>query len=132
MSHSPRPKSLAMMFIIGAFAAGGGVGFAAGRAMPPAAPARSADERSMRDIFADELALTPAQRMVIDSAWDWRRERSREVMAVVRPALDSIRDSARVRMMSVMDSTQRDAFRRMIERNRRAADSTSRARGESR
>ena len=81
---------------------------------------------------ADELSLTPAQRAVIDSAWDWRRERSREVMAGVRPALDSIRDSARVRMMSVMDSTQRDAFRNMIERNRRTMDSAARARGESR
>lgn len=120
------------MFILGAFALGGGVGFAAGRATVPTTPNRSTEERNPRDVLAEELALTPSQRVVVDSVWDWRRERSREVMAVVRPALDSIRDSARVRMMSVMDSTQRDAFRRMIERNRRTMDSAMRARDDSR
>lgn len=132
MSHTPRPKSLALMFILGAFAIGGGVGFVAGRATVPTRAPRSSDERSARDVLAEELALTSAQRMVVDSAWDWRRQRSRDVMAMVRPALDSIRDSARVRMMSVMDSTQQEAFARLIERNRRAMDSAARARGESR
>jgi hypothetical protein len=49
-------------------------------------------------------------------------------MAVVRPALDSVRDSARVRMMSVLSETQRESFRALIERNQRIADSTAKAR----
>ena len=50
-------------------------------------------------------------------------------MAVVRPALDSVRDSARVRMMSVLTEPQRESFRRLIERNQRLADSAAKARG---
>lgn len=132
MSHTPRPKSLAMMFIVGAFALGGVVGFTTGRATAPAAPGRSADERSVRQTLAEELALTPAQRVVIDSVWDWRRDRSRQILSTVRPALDAVRDSARVLMVNTLDTKQRDSFTALIERNRRAMDSAARARGEMR
>jgi len=53
-------------------------------------------------------------------------------MAAVRPALDSVRDSARVRMMSVFSEEQKDLFRKIIERNQRLADSAERARNASR
>lgn len=128
MSTSPRPKSLAMMFILGAFLTGGAVGFAAERAVDKPIVMLN-DEKSVRDELARELDLTPEQKIVVDSAWDWRRARNREIMAVVRPALDSVRDSARVRMMSVLTEPQRETFRRLIERNQRLADSAAKARG---
>jgi len=85
-----------MLFILGAFLAGGAVGFAAERAVSkPAIPAYDAQQE-----LARELALN-----------------------------DAVRDSARVLMMNSFDSTQTAAFRRLIERNQRYADSVARARG---
>jgi hypothetical protein len=118
------------MYLVGAFLIGIPVGFAADRALAKPAPARATDERSMREELARELKLTPDQQRVIDSVWDWRRSRSRELMQMVRPALDSTRDSARVLMMNTLDSTQQAAFRRLIERNQRVADSVAKARGD--
>lgn len=127
MSTTPRPKSLAMMFILGAFLTGGAVGFAAERAVAKPVVLLN-DEKSVREELARELRLTPEQKVVVDSVWDWRRGRNREIMAVVRPALDSVRDSARVRMMSVFTEEQKEIFRKIIERNQRLADSAEKAR----
>ena len=127
---SPRPKSLAIMFLLGAFLMGGAVGFAAERVVTPPAVPRVTDERAMLDGLERELSLNVDQRRVVDSVWEWRQGRSREIMRIVRPALDSLRDSARVLMMNTFDSTQVAGFRRLLERNQRVADSTARARGE--
>lgn len=127
MSTSPRPKSLAMMFLLGAFLTGGAVGFAAERAVSKPVVLLN-DEKAMREELARELKLSEEQKVVVDSAWEWRRARNRDIMAVVRPALDSVRDSARVRMMSVLSESQRESFRALIERNQRIADSTAKAR----
>ncbi len=124
-----RPKSLAMMFILGAFLTGGVVGFAADRVVSPPRPNVFSD-RAMVDELARELKLSPDQRVVIDSVWDWRRKESREIMKTVRPTLDAVRDSARVLMMNPLDDAQKMAFRALLERNQRSADSTARARGE--
>jgi hypothetical protein len=126
---TPRPKSLAMMFLSGAFLTGGAVGFAAERAVSPPRPG-SVSETTVIDGLARELQLSPDQRVVLDSVWDWRRRESRTIMATVRPSLDAVRDSARVLMMNSLDSAQKTAFRALLERNQRAADSTARARGE--
>lgn len=126
---TPRPKSLAMMFILGAFLTGGAVGFAAERAVSPPV-VRTVNETSAVDELARELKLSKEQRVVIDSVWDWRRRQSREIMTTVRPSLDAVRDSARVLMMNTLDDAQKSAFRALIERNQRSADSTARARGD--
>jgi len=126
---TPRPKSLAMLFLIGAFLTGGAVGYAADRAMTKPAPQRY-DERAMREELARELHLAPDQQIKVDSAIAWRRSRSRSIMKVVQPSLDAVRDSARTMMMNTLDSTQQAALRRLIERNQRTADSAARARGE--
>jgi hypothetical protein len=118
-----------MMFILGAFLTGGAVGFAADRAVSSPRP-DVFNERTVIDEFARELKLSPDQRVVIDSVWDWRRRQSREIMTTVRPSLDAVRDSARVLMMNTLDDAQKSAFRALIERNQRTADSTARARGE--
>jgi hypothetical protein len=117
-----------MMVIAGAFLCGGAVGYAAQGAVAKPAPAFY----DAQDELARELALDESQRRFVDSVWAWRRARSREIMATVRPALDSVRDSARVLMINSFDSTQTAAFRRLIERNERIADSVARARGERR
>ena len=127
MNSTPRPKSLAMMFMLGAFLTGGAVGFAAERAVAKPVVLLS-DEKSVREELARELRLTEEQKVVMDSAWDWRRARNREIMAVVRPSLDSVRDSARVRMMAVLSEEQKETFRKLIERNQRLTDSANKAR----
>lgn len=126
---TPRPKSLAMMFILGAFLTGGAVGFAADRVISPPRPEASGD-RDMVDELARELKLSAEQRVVIDSVWNWRRRQWREIMSPVRPTLDAVRDSARVLMMNTLDDSQKTAFRALLERNQRTADSAARARGE--
>jgi hypothetical protein len=118
-----------MMFILGAFLTGGAVGFAADRVVSPPRP-DVFNESTMVDELARELKATPEQRVVIDSVWDWRRKQSREIMKTVRPTLDAVRDSARVLMMNTLDDAQKTAFRALLERNQRTADSAARARGE--
>jgi hypothetical protein len=128
MSSNPRPKSLAMMFILGALLTGSALGFAAARVVSKPVVMLN-DDKSVREELARELQLTAEQKAVVDSAWEWRRARSREIMSIVRPALDSVRDSARVLMMTPLDEAQKDSFRRLIERNQRIADSAAKARG---
>lgn len=131
MNHTPRPKSLALMFLLGALLLGGVLGFAVARvASKPVVTLN--DERSVRTELARELELTPTQAASVDSAWDWRRARSREIMTVVRPALDSVRDSARVLMMKSLSESQKERFRALIERNQRIADSMAKARSNTR
>ncbi|MEQ1691577.1 MAG: hypothetical protein ABMA00_09845 [Gemmatimonas sp.] len=128
MSLTPRPKSLALMFVLGAFLTGGAVGFAADRAVTRSRPQRQFDERAGRDSLAQELNLTADQRRIFDSVMDWRRERSREIMQQYRPMLDSVRDSGRVLMMQALDTAQQAKLKALIEHNRRTSDSIMRAR----
>ena len=116
------------MFLLGAFLTGSAVGYAADRAFASAPPSRQLDEKAMRDKFAQELSLTTDQRRVIDSVFEWRRARSKEIMQQYKPSMDSVRDSARVLMTQVLDTTQQTKFKALIERNRRSADSANRAR----
>lgn len=109
------------MFIVVAVLTGGAVGFAAGRTMKRA-------DRDPRAELARELHLTGAQQQHFDSVFAWRRATSRRIMATVQPALDSVRDSSRTLMLGALDAAQQTAFRALIERNRRSADS-GRSRG---
>ena len=116
------------MFLLGAFLSGSAVGYAAERAVTRAQPSRQLDEKAMRDKFAQELSLSTDQRRVIDSVFEWRRARSKEIMQQYKPSIDSVRDSARVLMMQTLDTAQQSKFKALIERNRRSADSANRAR----
>jgi len=128
VSTTPRPKSLALMFLLGAMLTGSALGFAAGRvASRPIVMLN--DDKSMREELARELKLSPEQTVALDSAWEWRRARSRDIMSAVRPALDSVRDSARVLMLARLTEAQQETFRKLIERNQRLADSAAKARG---
>ncbi len=116
------------MFLLGAFLTGGAVGFAADRAVTRARPVRASDDRAMRDEFAQEMSLSTDQRRVIDSVFDWRRARDRELMQIIQPSRDSLRDSARVLIRAHLTDEQQTKFTALIERNKRRADSVMRAR----
>ncbi len=129
MPSNPRTKSLAWIFLIGAFLTGGAVGFVADRAVNLSRPRRGPmDERAMRDSLARELHLSDAQRQKVDSIYDWRRARNKELMDSVSPSFDAVRDSARVLLMQSLDPQQQADFRKIIDRLQKA-DSTRRMRG---
>ena len=121
------------MFLLGAFLTGGAVGFVADRAVNMSRPPRRQyDERSMRDSLARDLHLSDAQRRTVDSVYDWRHARTKELMDSVRPSFDATRDSARAMLMKVLDPSQQAEFRKMIEVAKRSTDSTRRSRGNGR
>lgn len=127
MSNTPRPKSIALAFLLGAFLAGGAVGFAADRAFAPE-PHHRYDETAMRDSMAKELKLSDAQRRQMDTILDWGRARRNDIMKPIQPSLRAARDSGRVLIMQLLDSAQQTRFRNVLDRSR--ADSTRRPKPE--
>lgn len=118
------------MFLLGAFLAGGALGFVADRAVSKRPSTKQYSRRSMRDELARELALTEAQRRAVDSIFSWRDARSQEIISPLQPVLESTRDSARVLINQHLDSTQQRRFKAMID-SMAARDSARKARGES-
>lgn len=97
-----RSKSLAMVFLLGVFLAGGALGFAANQVAGPQKKCVGG-KGSYRDRFAEELGLSAAQRTVVDSLMETQRTRVRALYGPVRPQLDSI---GRTRD-SILQETQR-------------------------
>lgn len=121
MSNASQSKSLAVMFLLGAFLTGGALGFAADRAMTSTskkAVTRAYTVKEGRDELAKELGLSEAQRRVVDSILDWRNERDKELLQPVRPQRDANRDSARTLIRLHLDTTQQRKFNEVIERMR--------------
>ncbi len=129
MASTQQSKSLAVMFLLGAFLTGGALGFVADRAVTKRPYAKQYTRRSMRDEFARTLSLSDAQRHVIDSIFTWRDARSQAIIQPLQPALDSTRDSARVLINQNLDSTQQRRFKAMID-SIAARDSARKARGD--
>lgn len=98
-----RSKSMAMVFLLGVFLAGGAAGFAANEIAGPEKPCKS-DGASYRERFAAELGLSDSQRRVVDSLMEAKRTRVRALYGPMRPRLDSI---GRVRD-SIFEDTQRN------------------------
>jgi Spy/CpxP family protein refolding chaperone len=95
-----RSKGYALMFLLGAFIAGGALGFSADRAMR-GGHGRERGGRVNRQRMAEELKLTPQQRASMDSLIDLKHRQIMALYKPVRPQLDSIATLARV----VGDST---------------------------
>lgn len=96
-----RSKGYAMMFLLGAFVAGGALGFSADRVMGGKHGHDMRGPHAYRQRMAEELKLTPAQQASVDSLIE---QKHRQIMALykpVKPQLDSIAVLARV----VSDST---------------------------
>src|SRR5688500_19040232 len=94
-----RSKSYALMFLLGAFVAGGALGFTADRVMTREKHGRGG--RPSFERMAKELELTPSQRVLFDSITLARRTQMRALWQPLRPQMDSIEKIAKV----VGDST---------------------------
>ena len=95
-----RTKGYALMFLLGAFIAGGALGFSADRAIR-GSRGREHGPHAYRQRMAEELKLTPQQQASVDSLIE---QKHRQIMALykpLRPQLDSTAVLARV----VSDST---------------------------
>lgn len=97
-----RSKSLAMVFLLGVFLAGGAVGFAANQVAGPEKACKG-DRASYRERFATELGLSASQRQAVDSLMETQRTRVRALYSPMRPQLDSIGHSRD----SIFEDTQR-------------------------
>ena len=110
-----RSKGYALMFLLGAFLAGGALGFTASRAISGGHDRDMRGSRGYRQRMADELKLTPAQQASVDSLIE---QKHRQIMALykpVKPQLDSINAAARV----VSDSTH-EQIKRLLNPEQQA------------
>jgi hypothetical protein len=95
-----RTKGYALMFLLGAFIAGGALGFSADRAMR-GGHSRDRGSRAYRQRMAEELNLTPQQQSSMDSLIDLKHRQIVALYKPLKPQLDSTAVLARV----VSDST---------------------------
>ena len=96
-----RTKGYALMFLLGAFLAGGALGFSADRAFRGDHGREQRGSRAYRQRMAEELKLTPAQQRSVDSLIEQKHRQILALYKPVKPQLDSIAILSRV----VSDST---------------------------
>jgi len=96
-----RSKGYALMFLLGAFLAGGALGFTADRFMDASHRREMRGPRGYRQKMATELQLTAQQQASIDSLMEQKHQQIVALYKPVQPQLDSIALVARV----VSDST---------------------------
>lgn len=89
------------MFLLGAFFAGGALGFTADRVIDSGHRREMRGPRASRQKMAEELKLTAQQQASIDSLMEQKRNQIMALYKPVKPQLDSIAVAARV----VSDST---------------------------
>jgi len=116
------------------FAAGAAAGVALDRTWlaPDAGGAAAADEgreedgepreRTVIERFSEELELTRSQRTRIDTILAHFRDRMHEMWSEVRPRYESMVDSARTRIIEVLDEEQARRYRELLEREREKHD----------
>ena len=94
----------------------------------------------MREVIKQKLKLSPEQAVKLDTAYNQRRAAFDSIRAIYQPAIDSIRaiyqpanDSIRLanhaKVMQFLESTQKAAYRQMIENDKKYADSVRKAGG---
>ena len=96
-----RSKGYALMFLLGAFLAGGAIGFTADRFIDAGHRREGRGPRGYRQKMAKELGLTAAQQASVDSLIEQKHRQIVALYKPVQPQLDSIAVVARV----VSDST---------------------------
>jgi len=96
-----RTKGYALMFLLGAFLAGGALGFSAERVIRAGHGRDMRGPRAYRQRMAEELKLTPPQQASVDSLIEQKHRQIVALYKPVKPQLDSIALLARV----VSDST---------------------------
>lgn len=110
-----RSKGYALMFLLGAFLAGGALGFSADRAMRGGHGREMRGSRAYRQRMADELKLTPKQQASVDSLLEQKHRQIVALYKPVKPDLDSIAVQARV----VGDSTHAQ-IKRLLDPDQQA------------
>lgn len=114
-------KRLALAIYLGAIVAGAAVGITVDRWILRERLVNQWDDpRAMRVRLADELGLDAAQRAALDTILDTRNKRYDELMAPMRPRLDSVSVLARQRIRDLLTPEQRSAYDQM-QREREAA-----------
>lgn len=127
--------TLALVFIAGA-----AVGIAGDRldlipraaeANVPSAPGETAEPgregQTIIEQFADELALSPEQRMEIDLLLDYYAASLKDLRQSVRPKYRALMDSVRVEILEVLDDRQRTDYQALLDERYGAADSADEA-----
>src|SRR6476659_4557694 len=129
-------KSLALIFLLGAFVAGAAIGVAGDRVLEHNRP-RPAGRRGGLERLARDLNLTTAQKAAFDSILENRQKQLRQLYAPMQPQIDSldaagkvIRDSTHEQLRRVLNPDQRAKFDKMHEEaKKRGADARRRFRG---
>ena len=106
-------KRVALAFLIGAVLVGGMVGFTANRVFAPNACAQPRDRKAKREHFHNELELSAAQRVAVDSLLDRKYAQIAAIMTPVQPQLNAISDSTRAQIAKLLTPAQREKFERM-------------------
>ena len=126
-----RSKGYALMFLLGAFLAGGALGFTADRVIDrdhgrEMRGGRGGGAAGYRQRMAAELNLTPAQQASIDSLMDQKHRQIVALYSPVKPQLDSlavaagvISDSTHAQIKKLLDSEQQVKFDRLRSESRK-------------
>jgi len=110
-----RTQVLAFAFFVAAVAAGGALGVTVDRWLLRERHERQwGDQRAMRARLADDLRMTEAQRIQLDSVLDGRNRRQDSLMAPVRPALDSLGAATRQRIRQLLTAEQQATYDQML------------------
>jgi Spy/CpxP family protein refolding chaperone len=113
MTPQSRSRQTALAFLLGAALVGGVLGFSADRLVSRDRFCRWGDQVGMRRLFGDELDLTPAQRVAVDSILDDKHRDIADVVKPVKPQLDSITDRSMEHISQLLTPTQRATFEEM-------------------
>ena len=120
-----RSKGYALIFLLGAFIAGGALGFIADREIGTSRRVHGRDD--FRQKMAEELQLTPAQKTAIDSLMLARHRQIVALFKPVKPQLDSmgaaaraVSDSTHEQIKRLLTPEQQVKFDRMRDAARRA------------
>lgn len=121
MIRASRGRAAVLLMLM--FAAGLAVGLAGERYALHRGPGEHSDEthrgRSTIERFADDLGITPEQQARIDPILVETREQMSAVFDRVRPEWESVVDSARARIESVLSPDQVERYRTLLEEQER-------------
>ena len=118
-----RTKQQALMFLLGAVLVGGVLGFSANRIM-----SKKPERVSARVQMYDDIGITPAQRVTMDSVLDETNCKTGDIMRSMRPAMDSIRATGFKTLLEMMTPEQRVAYSAREKRFKARMDSLEKAR----
>ena len=119
-----RSKGYALMFLLGAFLAGGALGFTADRVMDASQRREMRGPHAYQKKLAKELGLTTQQQASVDSLIEQKHRQIVALYKPVQPQLDSIAVLARV----VSDSTHAQ-IKRLLNPDQQAKLDQMRAAG---